>query len=51
MQLRRNSIFVAEKFFLPKVAHLGGRKENNFELRLFAMFWSQAEVVAKRNET
>ena len=27
MQLRRNSIFVAEKFFLVKVAHLGGRKE------------------------
>ena len=31
IQLRRNSIFVAEKFFLAKVAHLGGRKEKNFE--------------------
>ena len=38
MQLRRNSIFVAEKFFLAKVAHLGGRKEKNFEFRLFAVF-------------
>ncbi len=37
MQLRRNSIFVAEKLFLVKVGHLGGRKENNFELRLFAV--------------
>ena len=38
MQLRRDSIFVAEKFFLAKVDHLGGRKEKNFELRLFAVF-------------
>ena len=38
MQLRRNSISVAEKFFLTKVAHLGNRKEKNFELRLFAVF-------------
>ena len=31
MQLRWNSIFVAEKFFLVKVAYLGGLKENNFK--------------------